>query len=287
MDYKLTGTNYWKSHFNDLKQFDRVGLHEVLYRVDATIKEFDYHNGALIAPKDSYNDISEMKDLYDKFNGEETGQVCFYPDGKSPFRKNYTSKLIDSTSNYQIRDGHIKSPIEHLDLYTNYFKRKENLEISSRFLYLSIPHKFVSEYMIQTNNGWDMTIPKKFINEINNWDDIEYINEVIDEYDKKYENWNHDFPIMNFISIMKNGLLFPNLTFKGNGILDGGTHRLFMCGMTENDYPMLLLPPYNKTRFQVNSMRDIFGGELVLDIDLENKKCIMYVDESEIGEVKV
>ena len=285
MNYKLTGTKYWKPHFNDLKQFDRVGFYELLYRIDATIKEFPTGTGALIGIKDSHKDIPEMEDLYNKFNGEQTEQVCFYPDGKSPFRKNYTSELIGSTSNYQIRDGHIKSPFEHIDLYHKYFQPKENLKISSKFLYLSIPHKFISECMTHTNNGWDMKIPKQFINEINNWDDVDYINEVIDEYDKKYKNWNHDFPIMNFISVMKNGLLFPSVAFQPGRILDAGTHRLFMCGMTGNDYPILLLPPKDKVKFQVISIRDIFGGVLKLDIDLENKNYTMYLDDKEIGKV--
>ena len=46
---ELKGTKYWKSHFSDLKEFDIISLHELLYRIDATLKEFEsYNNGSLI-----------------------------------------------------------------------------------------------------------------------------------------------------------------------------------------------------------------------------------------------
>ena len=88
--------------------------------------------------------------------------------------------------------------------------------------------------------------------------DIESIDKLIDEYDKKYLNWNHDFPIFGFMSILKNGLLFPNIAFSGGGkkngvgfnkILSDGTHRLFMTAMSGSDYPMFVQVPKNQTKF--------------------------------------
>ena len=35
---KLNGTKYWHQHFSDLKLFDKISLHELLYRVNATLE---------------------------------------------------------------------------------------------------------------------------------------------------------------------------------------------------------------------------------------------------------
>ena len=76
---ELKGTKYWKSHFSDLKQFDTISLLEILYRIDATLSEFnEYQGGSLIWYNKKYEDIPEMKDLYNKFNKDNSKhQVCF------------------------------------------------------------------------------------------------------------------------------------------------------------------------------------------------------------------
>tara|TARA_B100001094_G_scaffold212759_1_gene206700 strand:- start:173 stop:1057 length:885 start_codon:yes stop_codon:yes gene_type:complete len=294
MEYKLIGTKYWKPHFNDLGCFDRVGLHELLYRVEKTFADFgDLHeNGKLVYYKDEYNDIPEMNDLYKKFNKDNDHidkQVGFWPEGKPLFRHKYNNDLIDSTCNYQFRDGIVKSPFEHLDLYTNHFLQVENNLIEKDYLYLSIPHKFILDYLEKTNNNWIMEIPRLFISKIKDWSNVEEVDSEIDKFDKKYPNWNHDFPIMSYMSILKNGLLFPNTTFKLNSILTTGTHRLFMCGMSGNDYPMFIPIPKGKKEFKVKTLRPIFKGntDLILKINLNKKQYELFLDDKKIGEVKV
>ena len=87
--------------------------------------------------------------------------------------------------------------------------------------------------MVKTNNNWNMDIAKKFIREVKDWDDIESIDKLIDEYDKKYLNWNHDFPIFGFMSILKNGLLFPNIAFSG-GVKKNGVGFCIRETTTDN-----------------------------------------------------
>lgn len=294
MEYKLTGTKYWKPHFNDLGLFDKVSLYELLYRVEKTFADFgDFHqNGTLVYYKDEYNDIPEMNDLYKKFNKDNDHidkQVGFWPEGKPLFRYKYNNDLINSTCNYQFRDGIVKSPFEHLDLYTNHFLQVENNLIEKDYLYLPIPHKFIFDYLEKTNNNWIMEIPRLFISKIKNWSNIEEVDSKIDKFDKKYPNWNHDFPIMSYMSILKNGLLFPNTTFKLNSILTTGTHRLFMCGMSGNDYPMFIPIPKGKKEFKVKTLRPIFKGntDLTLKINLNKKQYELFLDDKKIGEVKV
>ena len=288
---ELKGTRYWKPHFSDLKQFDTISLLEILYRIDATLSEFnEYQGGSLIWYNKKYEDIPVMKDLYDKFNKDNSKhQVCFWPEGKPLFREKYTSKLIGSTSNYQIRDLAIKSPFEHLDIYKHHFKEILNNKIEPNYLYMSIPNQVIIDYMEKTNNDWDMKIPRKFISQINDWNDLKEIETKIDKFDKEYPNWNHDFPILGFKSVLQNGLLFPNTTFNLGKILSAGTHRLFMCGMSGNDYPMFIQIPKDKNSFVVKSNKPIFKNNthLVINIDLDKKQYELFLDDKKIGEVKV
>ena len=282
---------YWKPHFSDLEQFDTISLHELLYRIDATLKEFEnYNQGSLIWYNEEYKDIPEMNDLYNKFNKDNSKrQVCFWPEGQPQFRKKYTSKLIGSTSNYQIRDLAVKSPIEHLDIYKHHFKETLNNKIEPNYLYMSIPNQVIVDYMEKTNNDWSMEIPIQFISQINDWNDSKEIETKVDEFDKKYPNWNHDFPILGFRSVLQNGLLFPNVTFNLEKILVAGTHRLFMCGMSGNDYPMFIQIPKDKNSFVVKSNKPIFKNNthLVMNINLDKKQYELFLDDKKIGEVKV
>ena len=283
---------YWKPHFSDLKEFDMISLHELLYRVDATLKEFEnYNGGSLIWYNEDYKDIPEMKDLYIKFNKDNSeSQVCFVEKNTNPlFSKKYSSDKINSTSNWQKRDMALKSPFEHKDLYVSHFKQILNNKIEPNYLYMSIPNQVIVDYMEKTNNNWDMEIPRKFISQINDWNDLKEIETKIDEFDKKYPNWNHDFPILGFRSVLQNGLLFPNTTFKLGKVLESGTHRLFMCGMSGNDYPMFIQIPKGKTQFKVKSIRPIFKNNthLIMNIDLDKKQYELFLDDKKIGEVKV
>ncbi len=281
---------YWKPHFLDLEQFDMISLYELLYRIDATLKEFEnYNQGSLIWYNEEYKDISEMNDLYNKFNKDNSkSQVCFSMN-KPKLTNKYTSEKIGSTSNYQNRDMLIKSPFEHRDLYTAHFKQILNNKIEPNYLYMSIPNQIIVDYMEKTNNDWSMEIPRKFISQINDWNDSKEIETKIDEFDKKYPNWNHDFPILGFRSVLQNGLLFPNVTFNLEKILVSGTHRLFMCGMSGNDYPMFIQIPKDKSSFVVKSNKPIFKNNthLVMKINLDKKQYELFLDDKKIGEVKV
>ena len=300
MNYKLVGTKYWKSYFGDLKCFDRISFIDIISRVDSTLREFkEYSSGALISFNEEYEDIPEMKELYDKFNKENsTNRITFWPEGRSPFAYKYTSKLIGSTSNYQNRDGQIVPPFERKDIYQSHVLKEKTGQIDPDYLYLAIPYEFISEYMVKTNNNWNMDIAKKFIREVKDWDDIESIDKLIDEYDKKYLNWNHDFPIFGFMSILKNGLLFPNIAFSGgvkkngvgfNKILSDGTHRLFMPAMSGSDYPMFVQVPKNQTKFSLKTPMDIFKNKtyLKIDVDLENKKYEIFLNNHERESTKI
>tara|TARA_B100000401_G_C52598101_1_gene620547 strand:- start:230 stop:787 length:558 start_codon:yes stop_codon:yes gene_type:complete len=155
--------------------------------------------------------------------------------------------------------------------------------ITNDYLYFSIPNELIRNYQEKTNNDWDMEIPSKFISEVDDWDDVESIDKLIDEYDSKYKNWNHDFPIWAYRSILKDGLVMPSTNFSLRKFLGAGTHRLFMCGQSGNDYPIFTQMPYNETKWSVTSPAPIFKNEkyLSVDIDLELKKIEFHLHYSD------
>jgi hypothetical protein len=287
---KLNGVKYWKPHFSDLKIFDKISLYELLYRVEFTFREFkEYNKGSLIYYSDEYKDIPVMKDLYNKFNIDNSeNQVCMYPNGQPLFREKYGDYKIGGTCNYQYRDGALKSPFEHLCLYQHHYLEILKNNIESKYLYISIPNQVIVDYVEKTNNDWSMEIPRKFISQINDWNDLKEIETKIDEFDKRYPNWNHDFPILGFKSVLQNGLLFPNTNFFTKKFLVAGTHRLFMCGMSDNDYPMFLQIPKGQKKFKVKSVDSIFKNNthLIMNIDLDKKQYELFLDDKKIGVVQ-
>ena len=293
--FELKGTRFWKNRFDDLNFFDIVPFEDVLDRVYNTFCDFGkfFTGGTFIYYDERYLIHPKMKALYQKYNvstknnieRNENRQICFYPYGRNPFEYKYSPEKIGSTSNYQVRDGAIKSPFEMLDLHYNHYmwlgtdNPKQRQLIINDYLYFSIPYDLIGTYQEKTNNNWDMEIPAKFISEVNDWDDVESIDKLIDEYDSKYKNWNHDFPIWAFRSILQDGLVMPSTNFALRKFLAAGTHRLFMCGQSGNDYPIFTQIPFNKTKWSVTSPGDIFRNEKYLsaNIDLEVKKIEFYL----------
>jgi len=293
----VNGVNYWKPHFSDLNIFDTISLHELLYRIYSTLLEFgQWETGNLVYYNKKYKNIKVMQDLYLKFNKiGNNHQICLYPNGQPLFRNKYTDKQIGSTCNYQWRDLAIKPPFEHLCLYEHYFVPLINDEIEKNFLYLTIPNDVIVNYMHSTSNidddgnYWSMEISRKFISEIKDWNDLQEIENKIDEFDKKYLNWNWDFPILGFRTMLQNGLVFPNTNFFTTKFLVNGMHRLFMCGMSGNDYPILTQIPRNKKQFSLQSVGNNFKNSngmdsfLIVNFDLDKKTYQLTLDDNTGG----
>ena len=75
--------------------------------------------------------------------------------------------------------------------------------------------------------------------------------------------------------------------YKLDKILVTGTHRLFMCAMSGNDYPMFIPIPKGKKTFEVQSLRPIFKGKTFakMHIDIDEKKYELFLDDKKIGVV--
>tara|TARA_R100000908_G_C3753326_1_gene147723 strand:- start:404 stop:1336 length:933 start_codon:yes stop_codon:yes gene_type:complete len=299
-------TKFFTEDFDDINPFDRLPCLNLLDRIYNTFTKVPYFKGGtfIIEDEEHYSN-PKMKEVYERYNKDgirphNNKLICVYPWGHSPFAHKYDSIHIESytgakTCNYQVRDGAVFSPFQTLNLYDRHYKLLEDSLIEDDLLYFFIPSELIINYLKETNNGWDMKIPARFISQVKDWDDIYSIDKLIDNFDSKYENWNHDFPIWAFRSVLQKGLIMPSTNFYSTKILPYGTHRLFMCGECGYDYPVFTQIPKNTKKWELSTPTPTWKGtnglsRLVVKIDLNCHEINFYLrdetSEKKIGVIK-
>jgi hypothetical protein len=109
------------------------------------------------------------------------------------------------------------------------------------------------------------------------------VNELIDLYDKKYPDWNYDFPTFGYTSFVKYGLLMPTFYF-GNKVFKNGTHRLYNACLSKSDIPLFInMPSQNPDpkfkRFVVDENEFIvYSVRLFRKINNEYSRLLMYIN---------
>tara|TARA_R100000908_G_scaffold54484_1_gene29766 strand:+ start:15410 stop:16429 length:1020 start_codon:yes stop_codon:yes gene_type:complete len=266
--FKNSGVRYWKDFFNDLKPFDKINLDELLTRHHNTLLSFDNFNPDndwFFIPIKKQSDLeenSELLRLHKKFNSpnaviekSKNKRIAFSAYGKSPYLRSHYSKggeggIINSHQNW--KDGMIR-PGLNISNWDNITKRLMKGNITNEFIYLEIPYKIILDFLEVNHTNHPMKIPKQFVTEIektkNGWKDDDSVNKLIDEYDKKYPNWNFDFPVFGYTSFIKYGTLFPTFYF-GHKIFKNGTHRMYNTCLSKSDVPIFInVPTKNLNKF--------------------------------------
>lgn len=313
---KWFGVKYWKPYFNDLKPFDVLDVYDVLERQKNTLESFDeckkqQENGHyFLKITEDQLDHPEVKRLHEKFNHKSVDVnnlkiIKFEPYGKRPYERSYKlDRIIEDRPNFQLRDGKV-TPGFGTWSWKTHFESVDNQSLSRTKIYLEIPHQVISENLISLNQKFyrkvlpknGIEIIKKFIKEVETndgeykkqhahpWKDTERVNKIIDKYDKKYPDWNFEFPIFAYSTIKQSGLLFPSFYVSSPYfIASQGLHRLIMPAYAQSDVPIILPIPvvYKKRYFIFSSHNDFrkIGGEysfLMIDVNRESKKLIFYL----------
>jgi hypothetical protein len=313
--YKNSGVRYWKDSFIDLKPFDEMNLGEVLTRYKNILegfKEYQPDNGAFFVPIKRTSDLNipEVKRIHEKFNSKtcivddnKKAKKILFSYGKSPYKRDFYGKgSPDGTinSHQQWKDGYVRPGIECINDFVPHIESMANGRTNNRFVYLEIPHSILRNYMILNHNEYNMDIAKKFVEELevdNKWENSDYVNELIDVYDEKYPDWNYDFPVYGYCSVRQIGFLNPGFYF-GHKIFHNGTHRVFMCGLSKSDFPLILQVPLSQ-RDEPNKFDKCIIGEsewvvftppffekigkkfsrLLIKINLEDRNLIFYLTD--------
>lgn len=296
--HKNTGVNFWKPFFNDLKPFDILDIEDVLKRYKDTISSFDEckvqeQNGHyfLRITEDQLTD-PRVKKLHTIFNHKNINInnlqiIKFEAYGKRVFKQDYDPNYIKrDMPNFQLRDGKVTPGFGTWN-WKEYFQRVDKGTTSRENIYLEIPYKIIEDNLALLE-GTDVSIIKEFINEIEDWNNIEYINETIKKYDTIWKDWNFEFPILSYISVKRDGLLFPILgatsanSFPGNGL-----HRFAMTALAKSDVPFIL-PKNKKSRYYIRSKFkdyrkiDNENTYLLLDVDTKKKEITFYLSTEDI-----
>lgn len=253
---------YWRGNFDDLNPFDVLSMDDLLTRYLNTLKTFEleyegcYEKGAFflnIQPEDMQ--YEELANLHKKFNSPNCDlnkvprikMIMTMWEHRIFNQEEYEEiKGEGKTSNYNNRDGQIRGGFATPRLKEYYYDPKIAGRITGDWVYLQIPHTIISKYMHKTMNGWELDIPKKFAQEVDQtfgWDDTEKLIKLTSEYDKKYPNWNHDFPINGVAQMKRDGLLFPAVWTGSFKLAYHSHHRMIMTSFNKIDFPFVIPIP--------------------------------------------
>ena len=302
--YKNNGVKYWKDCFNDLNSFDEIHLDDMLTRFKNTLCTFDNFkedNDWFFIPIQRNLDLEilGLNRLHEKFNSKSCvidenrnpKRIAFSAYGQSPYKRDYYRKgSTDGKTNahQNWKDGMIRPG---LNMAANNWKSvMVNIEkgiLLDKFIYIEIPYDIILDYMVINHNGHEMKIPKQFVEEVedtkNGWKNDDSVNELIDLYDKKYPDWNYDFPTFGYTSFVKYGLLMPTFYF-GNKVFKNGTHRLYNACLSKSDIPLFInIPSQNPhpkfKRFIVGENEFIvYSARLFRKIDNEYSRLLIYIN---------
>ena len=261
MNFNYTGVRYWGENFKKFNHFDIIHYKDV---VEAYIKT-----------------SNELKPNHEKFGWNER-----------PINSDVDN--LDDTKNWNGFDP----------VYFNIDPTEEpvvmakadviSMDMSGvgntwdKFLYLTLPYDLINKYMTNMHDNEDVSIARKFITEVEDkvgWDGEEWKN-IEKKYDELYPatsqytdlyethtciKWKQDFDIRQYISIQKNGLLFPICYNSMYHMLRRGTHRAVLLAMTKSDVPIFLQVP-NEKHYKVTTPKFFGGKRLEMWVDINDKK---------------
>jgi hypothetical protein len=173
------------------------------------------------------------------------------------------------------------------------------------FIYLELPFELINKHMTQMHDNSDVAIAREFIRVVeatelgwatDNWKSIEK------EFDSKYPaistytdfyethsvlKWKQDFDIHQYISLKKEGILFPICYNDKYSMLRRGTHRAVLLAMTNSDIPIFLQYPNTtldtKIKYTVTTPEFFGSSALEMEVDVENKKLEFKINSKNIG----
>lgn len=273
-------TKHWGPAFKDLKPFDIISFDSLLERTRDNMRfynaeEYDKQRElgrAHIGIRSSNLNDPVLRYYHEKYNHPNcevptNSQIVLRQFDPTYIRDEYYTKenmkiFEGNTSNVNNRDGFIVSQFSSKSVEGYYLEAFRRNAITGNWIYLTIPYEIIYDKLRKSINSAPLDKAIQFIEVVEKtigWEDLDAIQHLVNQYDEKYPNWNHDFPIKSFIQLKKDGILVPPAWHNPFLILSEGTHRITMTGFNGYDVPYLIPIPYHlKDKWHAISRDPIF-----------------------------
>ena len=175
----------------------------------------------------------------------------------------------------------------------------------SHYLYLTIPSKVINNYMTNMHDNDDVTILRKYIDDVEKEDpkwETDYWRKLKKDYDKKYSEkssytdfyethddeyrWRQDFDIGQYVSLKKNGIIYPICYNSSNFILRRGTHRAVLLAKAGSDIPIFIhFPSLDITQnfvFKLSTPNFFNGSSLSIKVETKFKKLRFFLKNKKL-----
>ena len=166
------------------------------------------------------------------------------------------------------------------------------------FIYLEIPSWLFNKYQTAVHSNRDVKYFREFMNEVDKTNlSKESVEKLIEEYDEKYKDvgkyvdyfgdfndpaWRLDLDVSQYVSIKKDGLIYPIMFNDTRYAFTRGTHRALFLAHTDSDVPFIMQYPKGKKRWTIELAENFDEKHVIMRVDLEKKSLRFFRDGKEL-----
>jgi hypothetical protein len=268
---KKSKVKYWFDVFTDLESFDVIPYQDVIELYNKTEKKI--RTEVRSEENDGTNSTPFNSDV-DKIDHD--GFWFGYPPKTYMLRSDDDSETVS------------KSDVVSMDM-VGLNKTWDS------FMYLEIPSIFFDKYQKSVCSNSNVEIYREFLKEIDTTDlKPEAIDKISNEFDMRYPDkipivnffrtydefaWRIDLDVKQYISMKRNGIIYPICYNSTEGMLHRGTHRMLFLSSLGSSVPVFLqYPKTPKIPWEVK-LGEYFGkGDTTMIIDIQNKKLEFFIN---------
>lgn len=166
------------------------------------------------------------------------------------------------------------------------------------FIYLELPSWLFNKYQTAVHSNRDVKYFREFMNDVDKTDlTRDSVLKLKDEYDEKYKDvgkyvdyfgdfndpaWRLDLDVSQYVSIKKDGLIYPIMFNSIKYAFSRGTHRALFLAHTESNVPFVMQYKRGTTKWQVELAENFDEQNVIMDVDLNKKSLKFYRDKVEL-----
>ena len=166
------------------------------------------------------------------------------------------------------------------------------------FIYLELPSWLFNKYQTAVHSNRDVTHFREFMCDVDKTNlTRDSVLKLRYKYDKKYKDigmyvdyfgdfkdpaWRLDLDVSQYVSIKKDGLIYPIMFNSMNHAFTRGTHRALFLAHTGSDVPFVMQYPRDRTKWQIKLAENFDEKHVIMRVNLEEKSLKFYRDGEEL-----